>query len=222
MQLYGGSLFKTLQDKADNTFCTLPAPKASIEKTVIKPGAPVYSPPVNMHDYMDYGAGCFDGEGIVKLSNGCTKQIKDLKKGDEIVCENGQGAKVVALVITTTQRDVELVEINGVKLTPWHPVKVGGAWKFPCEIKKPVAEYCDCVYNLVLNTNHIACINGLSVVTLGHGFHDSSVVEHAYFGSAKVLEDLMRFDGWTDGNVVIKQWNPTRDPTTGLIQGLIN
>eukprot|EP00826_Nyctotherus_ovalis_P063252 TRINITY_DN925_c0_g1_i17.p1 TRINITY_DN925_c0_g1~~TRINITY_DN925_c0_g1_i17.p1 ORF type:complete len:641 (+),score=169.28 TRINITY_DN925_c0_g1_i17:128-2050(+) len=219
VQIYGGKLFKLMQDKADDTFCNLPAPKPSL-KCYVAPVNQGYVAP-DMHHYMRMGAGCFDGEGLVRLANGTTRKVKELKKDDDVVCVGGT-AKVVTLVKTRTGGKIQMAEVGGVKLTPWHPVRVEGVWKFPCEIKAEVWEDCDVVYNLVLDKCHIVLINEQEVVTLGHGFKGNAVVEHAYFGTEKVLEDLKKFRGWTEGNVEIQHWNPIRDPVTHLVQGLIH
>lgn len=219
VQIYGGKLFKAMQDKADDTFCNLPAPKPSL-KCYVAPANQGYVPP-DMHHYMFANAGCFDGQGLVRLSNGTTRKVKELRKEDEVVCAGGT-AKVVALVRTRTGGKIQMAEVGGVKLTPWHPVRVQGTWKFPCEIAAQVWEDCDVVYNLVLDKCHIVLINEQEVVTLGHEFRDSAVVEHAYFGTEKVLEDLKKFGGWTEGNVEIQRWNPVRNPVTSLVQGLIH
>lgn len=173
-----------------------------------------------MRDYINISAGCFDGEGLVKLGNGSIKKVKELKKGDKVICANGASAKVISLIRTLTKEPVTMVEIGGVKLTPWHPIRVNGAWKFPCEIGHGKEECCDMVYNLVLDKEHIVLINDQEVVTLGHGFKDDAVVQHEYFGSQKVINDLMRFKGWNEGDVLINYWNSVRDPITKLVTGI--
>ena len=117
---------------------------------------------------------------------------------------------------------IELVELNGVKLTPWHPIKIEGAWKFPSKLKRGKMEYCDVIYNLVLDNNHSVFINGLEVVTLGHGLKDNLIVEHEYFGTEKVVNDLKKFKGWDNGKIFIDQWRVKRDPINHRVQGLLN
>jgi len=219
VQAYGGEYFKELQDKTDEIFCTIPAPKPKIHKNPV--AQPYNPPPYNMRHYMNYGAGCFDGEGEVILTNG-KKKVKDLVKDDEVICAGGKTAKVVALIITKLSEPIELVELKGVKLTPWHPVRLNREWKFPVNVKKAQLDHCDVVYNLILDRNHIVMINGLEVLTLGHGFKDNKVVEHEYFGSQKVIDDMKKFKGWDKGKVIINQWKTIRDPVTQLVQGLIH
>jgi hypothetical protein len=71
---------------------------------------------------------------------------------------------------------------GGLKITPWHPVKSEGTWKFPSEIAAPVMSQCEAVYTLVLDKDHIAEINGIQVIQLGHGYTEG-VLKHEYFGT---------------------------------------
>lgn len=65
VQAYGGDYFKTLQDKTDEAFCSIPAPKPSIRKN---PAAPAYNPPAyDMRDYMTMEQGALMVK--VKLSS---------------------------------------------------------------------------------------------------------------------------------------------------------
>jgi hypothetical protein len=41
----------------------------------------------------------------------------------------------------------------------------------------------DYVYNLVLESGHIAMVNGISCCCLGHGISENDVIRHAYFGT---------------------------------------
>ena len=40
-----------------------------------------------------------------------------------------------------------------------------------------------CVYNVVLSSGHVVCINGLPFITLGHGNTTDPVLAHAFFGT---------------------------------------
>lgn len=186
--------------------------------------APVYRPPSPKHydvnNYSRYNSGCFDGEGEVNMING-KKKVKELVKGDEIICAEGKTAKIVAVIIAKVNSPIELVELRGVKLTKRHPIRINGEWRYPTSVKEGELQYCDVVYNLVLDTNHIVLINGLEVVTLGHGFKDNAVIDHKYFGSQKVIEDMKTFVGWDKGKVIIEEWKVKRDPITQRVQGLI-
>ena len=57
VQIYGGMYFNKVQDTVDEVFCSLPAPQPSLSHR----GKHGYEP-ANMRSYIDYNAGCFDGE----------------------------------------------------------------------------------------------------------------------------------------------------------------
>lgn len=65
-----------------------------------------------------YGAGCFSGDGIVKLSSGKTKLIKNLQKNDEIICSSkNNSAKVLCLITFPINRKMKMIKINNLLLT---------------------------------------------------------------------------------------------------------
>eukprot|EP00928_Gymnodinium_smaydae_P023249 TRINITY_DN19261_c0_g1_i2.p1 TRINITY_DN19261_c0_g1~~TRINITY_DN19261_c0_g1_i2.p1 ORF type:complete len:303 (-),score=36.38 TRINITY_DN19261_c0_g1_i2:79-855(-) len=51
---------------------------------------------------------------------------------------------------------------------------------------------------MVLSRGHVICISGVNCVTLGHGFLDANV-QHSYYGTQAVVEDLQQYVGWADG-----------------------
>eukprot|EP01022_Parablepharisma_sp_SALTPOND_P021034 TRINITY_DN3995_c0_g1_i1.p1 TRINITY_DN3995_c0_g1~~TRINITY_DN3995_c0_g1_i1.p1 ORF type:complete len:727 (+),score=59.40 TRINITY_DN3995_c0_g1_i1:185-2182(+) len=244
VQVYGGKLFKELQLKADMVFCGLPPPVQSLKKQhddlinllkTIDPEAAALaltesnkaalvadapSEPVDMQGYNDCSGGCFDAEGMVRLCDDRLKYVKDLVKNDEVVGKCGK-AKVVCLVVFPVKKVMEYVEINKVKLTPKHPIKVGGVWRHPNDVKEIKKGYFEYIYNVVLDKNHVLEINGIEVVTLGHEKADNEVVEHQYYGTKKVVEDLRKVRGWEEGKVVIKRCKKVRDPLTGKVTALI-
>jgi len=91
-----------------------------------------------------------------------------------------------------------------------------GEWRFPADVAPaPPAEFeCDSVYSFVLqaaddtqggecnHVNHTMRIGGYDVVTLGHGYV-GPVIEHPYFGSAQVVQDLKQMQGWDTEEGVI-------------------
>jgi hypothetical protein len=46
---------------------------------------------------------------------------------------------------------------------------------------------------LVLENHHIMFINGLKCITLGHNFTNHKKLIHPYYGTNKVIENLMRY-----------------------------
>ena len=69
---------------------------------------------------------------------------------------------------------------------------------------------CEAVYSLVLESGHTVMIGNFECVTLGHGL-DGAVVGHPYLGTAKVVDDLKRFEGWQRGLVEFSNGCVLRD-----------
>jgi hypothetical protein len=59
---------------------------------------------------------------------------------------------------------------QGLKITKNHPILHNETWIFPKDVFSPKKERCGFVYNLVVQDHHIAIINSVPVVLLGHGF----------------------------------------------------
>lgn len=225
LQLYGGAQFKKVQDDANTVFVSLPPPVSSIqaEKAQLARfsggggaaagGAAAAAAPkkkVSMSSFMNSRGICFDGAGFVDMADGTTKRVADLRKRDQLK----SGARVVALVQTliTDGLPIEVVEMNGVFVTPWHPVRLAGSWVFPAEVGKVEKRDLTAIYNLVLSENHVVEINGLSLITMGHERNEeSTVLAHPYFGTKRVVHDLMRFPGWERGLVTLNGATFERD-----------
>ena len=213
IQLYGGEQFKTVQDQTNTVFCSLPPPKPSCR---LNPNAPMIQ---NMATFADSEGPCFDGEGLVQMGNGEVKAVKNLKRGDEVASTNGLTAKVLALIETVIPDGqlTEVVEVEGVLLTPWHPVQTGadGQWVFPADLHASKKVSLRAIYNLVLDSHHVVVINKLNVITLGHN-KTEGVLAHPYFGSQKVVDDLKGHPGWSSGHLVITNPKVERD-SNGLV-----
>ena len=109
---------------------------------------------------------------------------------------------------------------NGLQITPWHPIRVDGRWIFPRDIGTETIAECEAVYNFALDCGHIAIINGIECVTLGHHFM-GNVIEHPYYGTNKVLDDLRVLDVCNDGFIELLPGSTVRNKETGLISGII-
>ncbi|KAH3759234.1 von willebrand factor type A domain protein [Pelomyxa schiedti] len=214
VQLYGSALFSSIRDTADDIFCKLPAPVPHDPFDYAAYGMP---PPtvasVNMASFNSSYNPCFAGKCHVAMSNNETKRVSEIKAGDIVL----GGARVECVVQTTCANAKEwLVQFaDGLLVTPWHPIRMGEKWMFPCEMGKPTLQHCESVYSFILNEKHILTIDGVECVTLGHNFKGEKV-EHPYWGTKRVIEDLRMQDGWTDGRVVLQPNCVLRDPITVL------
>lgn len=210
VQIYGGELFHKIREIAENVFCTLPPPKPS--NITHDDDRPVYRslsscipspqpPPVtSMRDYYDLGGGCFGGNSRVHVKGNKCKLVSEIEKGDIL----SNGAKVICVIkICVSSGQKEMVNINGLLITKWHPIIIDGEWIFPVERTYAYLEEIYMVYNFVLNDKHIITINNIECCTLGHNFTDNCVISHPYYGTNKIIDDLSKIKGWNEGKITI-------------------
>lgn len=195
VQFYGGALFGSLRDEADNMFCSLPPPEPSIKRY-----SQTNTQPVSMASYYNSSGGCFGGNSIVHMKDGF-KKVSEICKDD--ILENG--AKVICVINTIITKGLKsMVHINGLEITEWHPIiDKNNTWIFPVENYEAKIINIDMVYNFILDTKHIITINGTQCCTLAHGFTDNAVISHPYFGTNKIIEELSEIEGWQNGNITI-------------------
>ena len=144
---------------------------------------------------------------------------------------------VVKTVVTARRADLVRLP-SGLLITPWHPVKVGGQWKFPVQIG--IFEYvpCEAVYSLLVEkedrcSSHdgwpyaeSVTVDEVVCATLAHGIQGTPIVSHAFFGTHAVVEALQQCEGWARGLVVFQDnanGSPgflVREPSSGLVVGL--
>lgn len=125
---------------------------------------------------------CFDGDGQVAMWDGSFKAVRDVREGDCVRTLEGEKAEVVLVAKTRVSAEdeggVDVCEVQGVFLTPEHPVMcVDGIWRMPrsfARVKRLPIEF---IYNFELSAGMGSClINGLAVMTLGQeiGFEPRS------------------------------------------------
>jgi len=136
---------------------------------------------------------CFDGHCKVKMLDGSQKEIRHIRMGDVLF----GNFEVMCVVQYETMSQFELVKMGNLCITPWHPVFVDGAWGYSKGFKYKSSEP---VYNLVLNCGHTIDVDGITCCTLAHKMK-GPVIEHSYWGTNKVVDDLMMCGGWMDGFV---------------------
>lgn len=225
VQRYGGRMFHDLQDSTNDLFRTLTAPPPSVghRQTHIQPTTTnVQRGNLNtLGTQASQSIGCFSGEG--QIDTPCGKWfVKEIRKNDIVSTSSGP-ARVKCVIKTKIRGGLyKLVNINGLLITEWHPVRINGKWYFPKEY--PLGKFdeyrCEYVYDFVLDTGHVVIINGVECVTLGHNFEED-VVKHAYFGTRAVIRDLKGMPGWNEGQINIENSHFTYDKETSLINGWV-
>jgi hypothetical protein len=124
--------------------------------------------------------------------------MKNIKKGDKVKTPSGKEVEVECVVKTlcagdeTMLCDISPAPSSPLLITPYHPVRISGGWRFPCDLAPARRRACAAVYSFLLREEHVMYVGGVECVTLAHGLEDSDVVQHAYFGTRRVVDDLKR------------------------------
>ena len=201
--MFGGQVFESLVDKSSDIFNTLEPPKPSlvVQSSAPNSGNVFYRSLSSMASYNDPRGGCVDSYCMINMFDGTSKLLKDVQKFDIIksIDNNNKvvGAKVLCVVETMIVSGYRnYVNVNGVLITPWHPIKYGlhgkkEDWVFPGELFSTYNLPSSSMITLVLENHHIMFINGLKCITLGHNFNHHHKLSHPYYGTSKVIENLM-------------------------------
>ena len=113
-------------------------------------------------------------------------------------------AQVVCVIKNMIEGETKICELeNGLKITPGHPIMYNGEWRYPREIVQPKVQGSTTVYNLVLDEHHMAIVNEVPVILLGHNYTEG-ILKHPYLGSQAVIRDLEMLPGWDQGFIEIK------------------
>ena len=144
---FGGTVFQNIVDYASDQFDSLPAPQpsnmsrnnsSSYRSTNSAPG-----PPVSMSNYNNQSNPCFTGTSQIRMSDGQSKYIKDIIKGDIVSTlsdpydQNSKmvSATVSAILKTNIYNEIDLVTFkDNLKITPWHPVLTDKGWQYPINL----------------------------------------------------------------------------------------
>ena len=234
---FGGDVFTEIVDKASDIFDTLPPPKPSLINNLTSSGYAAASnpssgtpaPQISMSTFNDPNGGCFMSDTQVLMSDKSVKSIISLVPGDEVWTlsnpydPSGQieTAKVIGLVkINCTTGMKNISHIGKLRVTPWHPIVYCNEWMHPNSLGNTTRNIpCDAVYNVVLSNGHTLNVNGYWAITLGHEYK-LGILAHNYFGSKKIIQDLMNKPGWNDGCAVIYDNQFVRNNIEGEIVGL--
>ena len=183
--------------------------------------------PVSMARWNNRHGGCFAGECQVLLEGGKKVALQELKRGMKVSTPKGT-RKVGAVVrIAIEGGRMMMCRIGGLKITPWHPIRVEETWVFPADVVEAQLEECDAVYTVLLEADadvdaHALEIEGATAVTLGHGLVASKEADaraHPFFGSyTKVLDSLKDLAGFESEGGVAHCAGVHRD-SAGLICG---
>jgi len=230
VQNYGGAFFAEEVDKVNDVFDNLkPPPPSSYTQQCSKITSQT------MRSYNNCYGGCFLPECLVTMVDAREKRCDEVRSGDIVLTGlHGIPASVLCVLkISGPNMTVMRFEDSGLAITPWHPMLVDDEWVFPAEQYEKseggiAVEAAAVVYNFVLstldgaftaeeesenellldalkNTDHTLKVNGVPVVTFGHGLETNQVVQHCYWGNmSSILRDLRGMRGFSEGFIEVR------------------
>lgn len=123
-----------------------------------------------MNSAGECGGGCFSGSAMIRMSDGSSKEVKEIKKGDMIATPAGEAQVKCVLKFNSQNNQAKMCQIGGLQITPHHPIQVEGQWVYPSDVAETRMRSCDAVYNMVVDNGHIAILNGVPAILLGHDY----------------------------------------------------
>lgn len=237
--LYGkdSPLFIQCRDELDAAFDNLPAPKPSLPPPMVTShdanGRVVYKQGthkmVSMSRYNSSSNPCFEGNCKVTMADRSEVLVKNLAPG--MLAWTPTGGRQVLAVLKTNVRghNQRLCQVGELLVTPWHPIKHEGQWRFPAHVADRTVASKGSVYSVLLAPSrhpdaHAIEVGGQVCVTLGHGVLKSAngdgddVRAHAFFGNyRRVVMSLARLRA--DRNGHLQCVGLQRDSKTGLACG---
>jgi hypothetical protein len=212
LEIFTNDNFNTIRDNIENIYLTLPSPipslpilpsvnsKSSVSSNVSNITSfvssiknKIVSSSSSSDDYnvlkkLNHG-GCFMGSCLVSIPNGY-KKIEDLRKNDIIINNNIESIIECIIKLRCPNNITNICHFeSGLKITPWHPIKINNEWIFPNSLIQSRPTNCAFVYNIILNNRNSIIIHDLKCCTLAHGLQ-GNVIEHEFFGTEKIIQNL--------------------------------
>ena len=202
---FTGELFEKLRDEVSDIFDSIPPPKRNEI-----PGRPcgsylAYNNSNNLQTMASYNVasgGCCAGDCRIRMSDNSFKQVKDLNIGEEVISIDTKSGNQVFqtgiikdIIITICKNNKEnMVCIDNLKITPYHPIIEKGenkcTWIYPKDLSEIELIQCSEIYTFVLDNRQSVLIEDFIYATLGHNLENDEVIQHKYFGTDKVINDL--------------------------------
>ena len=152
---------------------------------------------VSMRSYSQPTNPCVHGFNYLTTPQGDI-QVKDVFPNMQVYCYNkGQIIldHIECIVRTSIKNYIEMVKIDGLFITAWHPVYYNKKWQFPQHISPKENIYCKYIYSFVMKNRSAGLfVNKIPIITLGHGGIDRSTVNnvayHHFWSTDKVIQNL--------------------------------
>ena len=242
LSVFGGENFTELMEETSDAFDRLETPEPSLLKITnttrgTSSNVPHTSRTQTMTQYnsRSHATPCFHENCTIRMANSTFKCVKDLQKDDQVWTPKGPAKLICVLQTNIRLGMLDMVNFEstfsnlGLSITPNHPINFKSEsahsltgtqtnWVFPHTIQNPEATKCNAVYSLALDKHHIVEICGVECIGLAHECSEG-ILEHDYFGTDKVIQDMCKMAGWDQGYIVINDGDMMRDPVTSFITG---
>ena len=172
---------------------------------------------------------CFLEHTTVRIEGGKYITVQNVKPGMKLEAL-GKISTVLCVLKTKIIKGSEICLFTLdplIGITPYHPIFYGNnehKWVFPIESNKFLKDIIiedSYVYNFVLDSNHIVDLDeNIYAATLNHGM-SGDVIEHEYFGTDKIIEDLKKHPGWINGYIQLDDYKFLRNQDNNRISGLV-
>ena len=219
VQFYGSDLFKTLQEKFEDIFITIPPPVAQVSTVYSNSynsnsynsnsynsnsynSVPVATAVPDMSRFYDRGGSCFHGSCLVSMNDGSTKELHTLRKGD--ITSTG----VIECIVRTKCLDNKMQYCQtdtGLLVTKYHPIKINNNYIFPVDLYPCNIYDSEYMYSVTMekdifnNRSSTIVINNIECVTLGHGILNDPIASHDFFGNENIIDCLKCCRLWESG-----------------------
>ena len=234
---FGGTLFNTLRDEISGIFDALPPPKRDIRQAPTYRGGAMQScaqssrmsPPRTMEVYNTQSGGCCAEGCRILMEDGTHKNVEDIQKNDTVVTYHFDNNEMYVSVgriecVVKTKCDMNsenMVTLGSLVITPYHPIinllENEYEWSFPISKKEPKNVYCNYMYTFVLDNRCSVVIEQRIFATYGHNLQ-GEVIQHDYFGTEDVIQDLQKFNTYQDGYVELTKNIFQRDNTNKVFK----
>ena len=207
---FGGILFNIQRDLISDIFDAMPPPKKDIQHSS-RGGCERYAVSQqlsSMKSYNSHAGPCCIERSKVKLEGGSYKLVEYLVKGDNVITydeyNNISSSKIKCIVKTKCSKSVNIVSINKLNVTPYHPIIYDNNWQFPINIKKSKMKliFTPYLYSFEIDNRQSIMVDEFIFATLGHEIK-GNVIGHDYFGTNKVIEDISKLDKYNEGVVIL-------------------
>ncbi|KAK3991491.1 hint-domain-containing protein [Cladorrhinum sp. PSN332] len=234
----GSALFIRCRDKLDEAFDNLPAP----EPSCIAAGRGARygygygrfdegGHGVSMGRYNDRAGSCFASMARVRLANGESIRIGKLRRGMQVLTPGGKRGVVGVVRTEVNGMRMSLVG-NKLLVTPWHPVRIKGEWKFPREVERRGVRYTGAIYSVLLERGeagdvvgqgHAVLVDGVWGVTMGHGIVRGKKDKraHEFFGDWERVYKAMKGLRAVGNGLVLAGGVTREERGSGLVNGFL-